>query len=404
MLCRRNIQWGPAALRKQSWSSIVDRALIWAANGFSRKGLWLTDTALVGQDITGHPDFKAADIIHLHWVNQGFISLSTLRKIIESGKRVVWTMHDEWPLDTIYHYTYGHEPQQAWLPRLIARRKQSIYNLPAPVPAPKGEGQGAAITNALHPAPNAQCLSLGDHISENATTQHLTPNTQRPITFVTCSEWLRSISASKPLAQGQEVVAIPNPIDSTVFHPVEHANRRRVLFVAQNVNDERKGIRYLNEAAAMLPDVEIIALGRDIPYINNVEEMAALYASMDAFVTPSLQDNLPNTIMEAMACGTPCVGFDTGGIPEMIDHRENGYIARYRDAADLAAGIRYVLDDTNHRRLSLAAREKVMRCYSEAAVAEKYKIIYGPPPPYGHLPHGGGRITFTNGGLPLQET
>ena len=102
--------------------------------------------------------------------------------------------------------------------------------------------------------------------------------------------------------------------------------------------------------------------------------MAELYASVDAFVTPSLRDNLPNTIMEAMACGTPCVGFNVGGIPEMIDHRVNGYVARYKDAADLADGIRYVLD--NREELGRNAREKVMREYSEETVAKKYIEVY----------------------------
>lgn len=124
----------------------------------------------------------------------------------------------------------------------------------------------------------------------------------------------------------------------------------------------------------MLDDVEVVALGRDIPYVSSEEEMAKLYASMDAFVLPSLSENLPNTIMEAMACGTPCVGFNVGGIPEMIDHKVNGYVARYKDAADLAEGIRYVLAD--HDRLGAAAREKVLHEYSEESVARRYIEIY----------------------------
>ena len=101
-----------------------------------------------------------------------------------------------------------------------------------------------------------------------------------------------------------------------------------------------------------------------------------LYVAADVFVTPSLQDNLPNTIMEAMACGTPCVGFDVGGIPEMIDHKENGYLARFKSSQELAEGIRYVLSSDNHERLSKAAREKVMQQYSEKSVAQKYVAVY----------------------------
>ena len=137
-----------------------------------------------------------------------------------------------------------------------------------------------------------------------------------------------------------------------------------------------KGLQYLDEAVKLLDGIEVIALGRDIPYISNVEEMVRLYNSVGCFVLPSLSENLPNTIMEAMACGVPCVGFRVGGIPEMIDHKENGYVARLKDAEDLAEGIRYVLSPENHEHLSKAAREKVMRCYSEESVAKRYVEVY----------------------------
>jgi glycosyltransferase involved in cell wall biosynthesis len=144
------------------------------------------------------------------------------------------------------------------------------------------------------------------------------------------------------------------------------------------VDDERKGLKYLDKAVQILKKrgekVEVLALGRDIPYISDEKEMAELYAKSACFVTPSLQDNLPNTIMEAMACGTPCVGFNVGGIPEMIDHALNGYVARYKDATDLADGISYVL--ANRKMLGEAAREKVMATYSEESVAKRYIKVY----------------------------
>jgi glycosyltransferase involved in cell wall biosynthesis len=100
--------------------------------------------------------------------------------------------------------------------------------------------------------------------------------------------------------------------------------------------------------------------------------MPTLYNAADVFLTPSLQDNLPNTIAEAMSCGTPCVGFDIGGIPEMIDHKQSGYVARYRDAADLAEGIRYVLSHD----LRQAACEKAAKAFDEAHVARQYISLY----------------------------
>ena len=104
MLCRKNIRVPvfmhkicPAyakKLEKQSWTSIFERAVTLVLNGFSKKDLWATDIALFGQDITKTKEYNEADVIHLHWVNQGFLSLSNIRTFINDGKKVVWTMHD----------------------------------------------------------------------------------------------------------------------------------------------------------------------------------------------------------------------------------------------------------------------------------------------------------------------
>jgi len=103
-----------------------------------------------------------------------------------------------------------------------------------------------------------------------------------------------------------------------------------------------------------------------------------------AFVLPSLEDNLPNTIMEALACGVPCVGFKVGGIPEMIDHRQNGYVAEYRNATDLANGIYWTLFDADAEALSHAAIKKVNTSYSQQSVALKYIEVYNQAKAYKH--------------------
>lgn len=104
--------------------------------------------------------------------------------------------------------------------------------------------------------------------------------------------------------------------------------------------------------------------------------MVAAYSCADLFVIPSLEDNLPNTIMESMACGTPCIGFATGGIPEMIDHCVNGYVAKYKDANDLANGIQWVLEHEDRQALSDACVKKVQENYTEEVVAKKYLELY----------------------------
>lgn len=104
--------------------------------------------------------------------------------------------------------------------------------------------------------------------------------------------------------------------------------------------------------------------------------MAQLYNAADAYVTPSLEDNLPNTIVEALSCGIPCVGFRIGGIPEMIDHEINGYLAQPRDAVDLATGINYVLRPELSETLSQQALKKALSAYGETNVANKYLHLY----------------------------
>ena len=111
-------------------------------------------------------------------------------------------------------------------------------------------------------------------------------------------------------------------------------------------------------------------------YVNDTRQIVQVYRSVDVFVLPSLSENLPNTIMEAMSCGVPCVGFRVGGIPEMIDHQKNGYVANYRDAADLAKGLYWVLHEADTAQMSKEAVRKVTVSYSQTAVASRYIEVY----------------------------
>ena len=113
-----------------------------------------------------------------------------------------------------------------------------------------------------------------------------------------------------------------------------------------------------------------------LSYISNEKELVNIYNAVDIYVTPSLEENLPNTIMEAMACGVPCVGFNVGGIPEMIDHLHNGYVADYKSAEDFANGIHWVLTEGDYETLSEEASRKVTTCYSEGTIAKKYIEVY----------------------------
>ena len=339
------------------WQKAVERVMLLPFVGFSWRCSWTIDTNWLGTDITQTEAFQWADVIHLHWVNQGFLSLSDIRRIVASGKRVVWTMHDLWPLSSIYHYNEADNTAQsssrmlAWLERDTLRRKLKAYG------------------------------NAGVH-------------------FVTCSRWLMHQVEDSLLLPGNSIVSIPNPIDTSLFNRTDKQDARKalgvpedakvVLFVSQKLTDERKGARYFVEAMRRIKDAFVLVLGshgeeiissvgvpgRSLGYVSDQKTIALAYNSADVFVLPSLNDNLPNTIMEAMACGVPCVGFDIGGIPEMIDHMKNGIIASPRDAGQLADGIRYCLDEANHQRLSDACIEKVAEAYSQRSVAERFKEVY----------------------------
>ena len=111
-------------------------------------------------------------------------------------------------------------------------------------------------------------------------------------------------------------------------------------------------------------------------YIDNEKNLVNVYNAVDIYVTPSLEENLPNTIMESMACGVPCVGFEVGGIPEMIDHLHNGYVAKYKSAEDLANGIHWTLSESEYQSLSEEATRKVVSNYSEQIIARKFIELY----------------------------
>ncbi len=345
-----------------------ERGVIYLYNRLSRKNLFDVSIANTGVSITELPVFKEADVIHLHWINQGMLSIKEIGKILSSGKKVVWTMHDMWPFTGICHhagacdaYTFGcghcpylKRPSRKDLSHIIFKRKHSTY---------------------------------------------LTGN----ITFTACSHWLRELAEQSPLTQGHRVTSIPNPIDTETYRPMDKSEIRKklnlpldkkiILFAAVKAADKRKGMDYLVEAARLMAhhseNLLFLIAGsqgeeiekrlslptRSMGYISP-QQMPELYNASDLFITPSLYENLPNTIMEAMACGTPCVGFRTGGIPEMIDHRKNGYVAEYKNAQDLADGLIWTLFEADSETLFVNARNKVLEEYTQVKVAQQYKEIY----------------------------
>ena len=221
--------------------------------------------------------------------------------------------------------------------------------------------------------------------------------------FVACSQWLASEAKRSALLKGHKITNIPNPIDTHIFRKCDQREARQrlglpmekrlLLFVSQRVTNPNKGMDYLVKACEMIgdiPNMGIVILGghgEDVAgllpletyplgYVSDDRHIVDVYNAVDLFVLPSLSENLPNSIMEAMACGVPSVGFNVGGIPEEIDHKKNGYVAAYRDAEDLARGIRWVLCEADATELSAQCQAKVARNYSQSAVAMRYTEVY----------------------------
>lgn len=364
---------GGGPLRKLAF--LWERWCIFCHSGFSRKHLFEIDIANAGTDITKTREFKEADVIHLQWVNQGMLSLGGIARILDSGKPVVWTMHDMWPATALCHLTFGCRKYTTGCTRC---------------PLLPGGGFMGDLAAAVWKRKERLYKKHGG------------------IFFVTCSRWLAGEARRSRLLEGRKVTAIPNPIDIRTFCPGDRAEARRILglpegkrlalFVAQRVSNVNKGVSYLIEACSRLvkscPDLDgnfgVVTLGGcgdelagsfDVPlyslgYVTDVRKIVCAYRAADIFVMPSLSENLPNTIMEAMACGVPCVGFNTGGISEMIDHRKNGYVAKYRDAADLAEGMRWTLAEADYDALARDAVRKVTSSYSQQSVALKYIEVY----------------------------
>lgn len=355
------------------WDFVWERVVIWIANRFNKENIFAVDIANTGTDITSLPEFQQADIIHLHWINQGMLSLKNIRKIAASGKPIVWTMHDLWPATGICHYTWKCENYKSECrncPLLRSKGKKDLSN---------------------------RTFLKKKKLFANAS-----------VTFVGCSRWIAGMAKQSALLANQEVVSIPNPINTNLFKPGTKQdaclkcklpiNGKTILFGSVKIRDKRKGMKYLIEACKLLAEkypelkdtLNVAAFGHQstylekvipfkvypLEYINNESDLVNIYNAVDLYVTPSLEDNLPNTIMEAMACGVPCVGFQVGGIPEMIDHLHNGYVAEYKSAEDLANGIYWVLTEADYQLLSEQASRKVLTNYSERAIAKKYVEVY----------------------------
>lgn len=316
--------------------------------------------------LAGRINASDADVVHLHWINGGMARIEDLAAI---RKPIIWSLHDMWAFTGGCHYDDE-----------CGRYTADCGACPA-----LGSEQETDLSRRVF-ARKAHTFSAARHM-----------------TIVGLSSWMAASARASTLFKDKRVVQLPNPIDTSVFAPADKYAAKRamglpverplVLFGAMNATaDPRKGFMHLSEALRLLPPglVELGVFGAGRPadppdlghpvhylgHFNDDRSLCALYNAADVTVVPSVQENLSNTIVESLACGTPCVGFAIGGNSDMIVDRVNGALARPFDAAHLAESIRWVVQHPEPARLAADARRVAMERFDAPLVARQYEALY----------------------------
>jgi glycosyltransferase involved in cell wall biosynthesis len=328
-------------------------------------------TAITGINLAGNKLLRNADLIHLNWFCQGFLSINGLRKIFQLNKPIVWTHHDMWAFTGGCHYT-------------------------------------GDCKNYHHKCGNCPFLKYPkqNDISNNQFNKKNKLYNNSNLTLIAPSNWMAEKIKESALLKDFRLEVIPYPINSDIFMSCEKSEAKQknrldptkkyILFGAANIFDERKGFKYFAKALSILADsnpnlineIVLLTFGKskgliELPfkthqlnYISGDLKLAELYQAADIYVLPTLEDNLPNMVIESLSCGTPVVAFNTGGIPDMIQHRKNGYLADYKSSEDLAKGIYEILFESNINKMSETARNFVLTNFSEKVIAQKHFDLY----------------------------
>ncbi len=325
--------------------------------------------ALLPDGLSTRVAAMAPSIIHLHWVAR-MIRLETLARF---SIPLVWTLHDSWP------FTGG-----CYLPGDCSRYRESCGGCPA-----LGSSREKDLSRRIWQRKRRAWERLN-------------------LTIVAPSRWMADSARSSSLFRDKRIEVIPNGIDTELFGPCDKRSARDgfslpqdkklILFGAKSATrDRNKGFHLLEEALKKLAattnkdGLELVVFGSAeqeklaelgfsthcLGWQDDEISLAQLYSAADLFVMPSIQESLGYTVMEAMACGTPCVAFNQGGVPDLIDHGLNGYLAHPYEPADLAHGIAWILEDEEHRNLlSRNARRKIERINDVTRIARLHAALY----------------------------
>ncbi|MDR7372331.1 glycosyltransferase [Flavobacterium aquidurense] len=313
-------------------------------------------------DITQSELYKEADIINLHWV-ANFLDYKTFFEI--NKKPVVWTLHDMNPFTGGEHY----------LEEFLGIDKD-----------------GYPIKRKLSP----EEIQISN---ENLTLKKEVLDKFSNLTVVTPSEWLAKKARESQVFKNAKIHCIPYGLDASIYTPRDKKYSREllsipegkqvILFVADSISNNRKGFIFLKRAFEQLSDSNLVlcAIGdknSDLELIENVLELGSIYderlmsiaySAADVFVIPSLMDNLPNTVLESLLCGTPVIGFPVGGIVDMIQDGVNGFLTDEISVNSLMITLQKFLKNPScFDRVSI--REDAIKKYDQSVQSQKYIDLF----------------------------
>jgi glycosyltransferase involved in cell wall biosynthesis len=320
----------------------------------------------------GHLDQQLladADVVCAHWIAGAFLNFSQLGRF---AKPIVWRLSDIWPFSGGCHYP----------------------------------GDCSRFELACGACP--QLNSVAEHdLSRTGFEARARAYPDLNLTIVAPSRWIGDLARRSRLLGGRRIEHIPTGVDLDVFQPHDRQAARRqlglpeagsvVLFGALGATeDPRKGYSHLvhtieNLAAAGRRDLTLVVFGgsvqgaattiagfpvRHLGRIGTEAALALVYSSADVLVAPFLEDNLPNVVLEAIACGTPVAAFAAGGIPDAIEHQINGYLAPVGDDKELARGVSQLLDRAGDTGLRSAARALATERFDILACSRRYEGLF----------------------------
>ncbi|MGB2271874.1 MAG: glycosyltransferase [Pseudomonadales bacterium] len=329
--------------------------------------------SLFGSGIGNTKAIANADLVHLHWINNGCMSIWDIRKMART-KPVVWTLHDMWAFCGAEHYIGEFDDKRYQL-------GYSRFN--------RNHGESGLDVNRW-------IWNLKKHVIP------------KNIVYVTPSHWLASEVKKSALLNGCRVEVIPNAIDTDYWAPGDKRTVRQAFGIsseeytllfssASGYREWRKGEDLLAEVIATIKtrsNKKIVAivvggdsdfLGEDtdsfrtisVGFLHSSDDIKKWYQAADIVIVPSRLDNFPNVALEAMACGVPCCAFDSGGIVEAVDNGRNGIIAAREDANGMAEKILDLIESEDKLKdMALNAREKVVRDYSPDKIAACHANLY----------------------------